>query len=479
MRADLPLLAAYAIALSLASTACGDGASPPSPPPPPPDPIVSFTAEPPYVEPGGTSTLRPVFTAGVGRIQGPLPTPLPVVSGGTYPIGPFAQGTLFRLLVVVDGVEYSSEARVPLRYRERITSATPGDARTRHGSVTLSDGRILIVGGSSSGSVFWSTSEIHDPATGTFSQAGQLPPATGGADVGRAASPLVALPGGGALMLGGEINLSDFEAATRVERWTPAAPGGPAGAPAGAWATAGNLTCNRNRHTASLLDGGRVLVAGGIAFGGTALDRDAELFVLGAGSRQPTGGEMVTRRWGHTATTLPDGRVLLAGGVAAGTGEATATAELLDPVAETFTATGALADARAYHAAALLEDGRVLVVGGDNATAGILASAELYDPATGSWTRAAGALATARTDVVALRLGSGEVLVAGGLAEGVSATASIELFQPSTGTFRASAQPLPGARTGHRAHLLPDARVLLVGGDPGSGFPVATATVFD
>jgi len=474
MRAGLPSLAAIAIAS--ASAACG-GASPT--PPPSSDPIVSFTAEPPFLEPGGTSTLRPAFTAGVGRVEGPFPTPLQVVSGGVYPIGPFAQGTLFRLSVTVDGVEHSREVRVPLRYRERVTAIAPGDARTRHGSVALSDGRILVVGGSSSGSVFWDTSEVYDPAVGAFAQAGTLPPAAGGAAVGRAASPLVALPGGGALMLGGEINLSDFEAATRVERWTPAAPGGSVGGPAGGWATAGNLTCNRNRHTATLLEGGRVLVAGGIAFGGTALDRDAELFVLGAGSRQPFGGEMVTRRWGHTATKLGDGRVLLVGGVAAGTGEATASAELFDPVAEAFTATGDLSEARAYHAATLLEDGRVLVVGGDNATAGILASAELYDPRTGSWTRAAGGLATARTDVVALRLGSGEVLVAGGLAEGVSATASVELFQPATRTFRASAQALPAARTGHGAHLLPDARVLLVGGDPGNGFPVASATLFD
>jgi hypothetical protein len=463
-------------ALAVASAACG---GPPSPPPPPSDPIVSFTAEPPFVEPGGTSTLRPVFSAGVGRIEGPGATPVPVVSGGSYPIGPFAQGTLFRLIVVVDGVERSAEVHLPLRYRERVTPANPGDARTRPGSVTLSDGRILVVGGSSSGSVFWDTSEVYDPATGAFSQAGRLPATTGGVDVGRAASPLVPLPGGGALMMGGEINLPDFEAATRVERWTPAAPGGPAGAPAGSWATAGNLVCNRNRHTATPLDGGRTLVAGGIAFGGTALDRDAEIFVLGAGSRQPAGGEMVTRRWGHTATRLDDGRVLLAGGVAAGTGEATAAAEIFDPAAETFTATGAMAEARAYHAAALLEDGRVLVVGGDNATAGIVGGAEIYDPATGAWTRAAGGLAVARTDVVALRLGSGEVMVAGGLAGGASATASIELFQPGTRTFRTSAAPLPAARTGHRAHLLPDARVLLVGGDPGGGFPVATATIFD
>ena len=464
-------------ALAVASAACGGGR--PSPPPPPPDPIVSFTAEPPFVEPGGTSTLRPVFAAGVGRIQGPGATPVPVVSGGSYPIGPLAQATPFRLLVVLDGVEHSTELRVPLRYRERIASVTPGDARTRAGSVTLSDGRILVVGGSSSGSVFWDTSEVYDPATGAFSQAGKLPAATGGADVGRAASPLVPLPGSAALMLGGEINLSDFEAATRVERWTPAPPGGPAGAPAGSWATAGNLVCNRNCHTATPLDGGRVLVAGGLAFGGSALDRDAEIFVPGTGSRQPTGGEMVTRRWGHTATRLDDGRVLLAGGVAAGTGEATAAAELFDPVAETFTATGAMADARAYHAAALLDDGRVLVVGGDNATAGIIGSAEIYDPGTGGWTRAAGGLAVARTDVVALRLGSGEVMVAGGLAEGTSATGSIELFQPGTRTFRTAAAPLPAARTGHRTHLLPDARVLLVGGDPGGGFPVATATIFD
>src|SRR5437660_128069 len=77
----------------------------------------------------------------------------------------------------------------------------------------------------------------------------------------------------------------------------------------------------------------------------------------------------------------------------------------------TWTATGSLGTARAEHTATLLPDGKVLVAGGY--AAGWLASAELYDPATGTWT-VTGSLATARSNDTATLLPDGKVLVAGG-----------------------------------------------------------------
>ncbi len=99
-------------------------------------------------------------------------------------------------------------------------------------------------------------------------------------------------------------------------------------------------------------------------------------------------------RGGAAAAALADGRVLVAGGQIGGS-SFTASAELYDPVAQSWTATGAMATPRVYAAAAPLPDGRVLVVGGyDGATA--LATAEIYNPLTGTFTAVAGTMSTVR-----------------------------------------------------------------------------------
>jgi len=120
-----------------------------------------------------------------------------------------------------------------------------------------------------------------------------------------------------------------------------------------------------------------------------------------------------TRRWLHTATLLQNGMVLVAGGVDS-TGFASASAELYDPASRSWTATGSLNTARYLHTATLLPSGKVLVAAGEGAT-GYLSSAELYDFATGSWSEA-GSLANARSFHTATLLQNGMiVLVAGGL----------------------------------------------------------------
>ena len=163
----------------------------------------------------------------------------------------------------------------------------------------------------------------------------------------------------------------------------------PCAGQSGTWTATGSLATARDDHTATLLPNGKVLVAGGYDGSGTLAS--AELYDPASGTWTAT-GSLATARYRHTATLLPNGKVLVAGG--SDNSGALASAELYDPASGTWTATGSLATARDCHTATLLPNGKVLVAGGFDGS-GSLASAELYDPASGTWT-ATGSLATAR-----------------------------------------------------------------------------------
>jgi N-acetylneuraminic acid mutarotase len=147
---------------------------------------------------------------------------------------------------------------------------------------------------------------------------------------------------------------------------------------------------------------------------------------------------MVTDRTFHTATLLPDGRVLVTGGAGGGPGEALASAELYDPSRGTWTATGSMGGAREEHTATLLPNGKVLVTGGSksfaaNGSFDPLASAELYNPSTGSWS-ATKTMLTRHWSQNATLLPDGTVLAAGGGIPGTSSLAYAELYDPGSGT---------------------------------------------
>ena len=181
---------------------------------------------------------------------------------------------------------------------------------------------------------------------------------------------------------------------------------------------------------------------------------------------------MITPRYGHTVTLLTDGKLLAAGGYSTNFTypRVSAAAELYDPATGTWSSTGAMHTNRCYHTATLLPNGKVLVVGGD----GGLSSAELYDPATGAWTMT-GALASGREYHTATLLPNGMVLVVGGdiVTRPPVYLASAELYSPATGLWTA-AGAMSRARCEHTATLLPSGKVLVAGG---SG-PYGTAELY-
>jgi N-acetylneuraminic acid mutarotase len=172
-------------------------------------------------------------------------------------------------------------------------------------------------------------------------------------------------------------------------------------------------------------------------------------------------GNMTTRRAAHTATSLPDGRILVAGGFE--NGSSLASTEVFDPTTETFTPATNMSVTRAGHTATLLSNGKVLITGGYNGN--YLADAELYDPAKNSFTPAS-AMNTARSGHVATLLPNGKVLLAGGVGTGWTFLASAELYDPVSNTFTKTGDML-AARESHTATLLGNGRVLIAGGHRG------------
>src|SRR6266568_2707248 len=233
-----------------------------------------------------------------------------------------------------------------------------------------------------------------------------------------------------------------------------------------AWTSTGSMATARHYHTATLLDSGKVLVAGGVpassAYTGTWL-ASAELYDPATGTWSAT-GSLATSRTDHTATLLPSGKVLVVGGSTRDyTGDhVLASAELYDPATGTWSATGSLVMAQAHwgDTATLLDSGQVLIAGGHEFD-GTNDGAELYDPATGTWTRTGSLAADEPIWHTATLLNSGRVLVVGGW--GAGALASAELYDKNSGTW-SDAGVLAQARRFHTATLLLTGHVLVAGG---------------
>jgi len=247
--------------------------------------------------------------------------------------------------------------------------------RANHTATLISGGRVLITGGTSYASAdgrypdsseaanLPTTAEIYDVATGTFSAAGEM-------STGRLGHTATLLADGTVLVAGGVIDLDrlggkGFDTAS-AEIYDPAT---------GSFTVVGSMRFERNLHTATLLDDGRVLVTGGSYAGASA-----ELFDPQARTFSST-GSMKSVRSAHTATKLPNGSILVAGGALGGecieepvsACQPVASMEAYDPVTGAFEPIGFMSAARWAHTATLLDSGELLFAGGEGES-----SAELY-----------------------------------------------------------------------------------------------------
>src|SRR5262249_28387836 len=228
------------------------------------------------------------------------------------------------------------------------------------------------------------------------------------------------------------------------------------------WTYTGSLNVARSGHTATLLPNGKVLVVGG--------SDTAELYDPAAGKWILTGNPNV----GGCATLLTTGKVLLVGDGGR--------AELYDPATETFTITGNMNEQASCYTATLLPNGQELITPFFFSNGPVSATPELSDPPTGTFTstgRFADNAADQSMDYTAALLPNGKVLIAVPIAQ---------LYDPVSGTFSLTGPMIaPFERYGRTATLLRNGKVLLAGGaddfgrhrnaelyDPSSGTFTAT-----
>lgn len=355
-----------------------------------------------------------------------------------------------------------SRATIPGTFTETGQMTT---ARSLHTSTLLADGRILVAGGAGAGgesATILSSAEIYYPVKKRFI-------ATHSMSTPRTGAAAVRLPDGRVFMAGGEDN--SHIAIRSVELYNPSN---------GRWTLTSPMQVARVNPTATLLQNGKVLVVGGYS-------RDSDCCPLGSaeiydperGTFSSTGSLRKPRR-NHTATLLEDGRVLVAGGYDGLNGETSGDVnlnapELYDPRTGTFSDTGLMSTARRYPTATMLLNGEVLLVGGYGFDSVVLSSADLYSTKNAVFSPK-GSMLTPRGRQTATRLVSGKVLVAGGYDDQQNAMASAELYDPVSGAFSVTGS-MATPRWRHAESRLPNGDVLITGGSDGTT-AVASAELY-
>jgi pimeloyl-ACP methyl ester carboxylesterase len=294
----------------------------------------------------------------------------------------------------------------------------------------------------------------------------------------------------------------------------------------GTFVATGNLTDGRYAHTATLLQDGRVLIVGGAGFGNVinGLTADtAELYDPATGKFTCVGGaslsghcnlSMTINRAYHTATLLEDGRVLIAGGIEDVSSDFVPlldTAELYNPSTNTFSCVGSaistfpfcsssMTDRRAFHTATHLQSGDVLLAAGEDAPFGISNTAEFYHPPSGAFNcvgsvsatppRCKPSMTNGREGHTATLLQNGDALITGGVTHDSGSFSwldTAELYDPRTRTFSCvdgtvatfpfCKSAMSNQRRSHTATLLPNGQVLVAGGENGVSY-LGTAELY-
>jgi N-acetylneuraminic acid mutarotase len=325
--------------------------------------------------------------------------------------------------------------------------------RAAHTATLLPDGKVLVAGGMDNGNSSAST-EVFDPATQQFKPAVNMSVARSGHTATLLANGKILIAGGynGTYLATAEL----YDPATNT--FTPAR----------------GMTAGRSGHVATLLPNGKVLLAGGVGTGWTFLS-SAEIYDPATNTFAAT-GDMLAERESHTATLLANGKVLIAGGHRGRRPSLTihSSTEVYDPATGRFTAAAGMTRIRHKHEAVLLADGRVLILGGSDERDGQPAytSAEIYDPVANNF-RATGSMNAPRYKLqgTAVLLSDGKVLVAGGASRA-------EVFDPSRNTFSYAGGDLETPRLFATATRLRDGQVLILGGYHGNSIVSANAWIY-
>ncbi len=358
------------------------------------------------------------------------------LKGSTQP-----QATVAVTMVVDALAPVSGPVSINLNSTPPFGSLVEGRAEAQ--ATLLADGRVLISGGWNLGVL--ATAELFTEG-GLGAAARMITP--------RRRHTATLLATGDVLVAGGSIGGNPPAALADAEIYRGVS---------GTWVVAAPMREARYYHAAVLLPDKRLLVAGGTGTGNEPLG-STEIYSVTSGTWE-VGPTLNVPRSQAALALLADGRVLITGG-ATTDGVRTATAELLDPTAAApaWRLVKAMAGKRQQHTATLLPKGQVLVAGGWDGAA--LGSTEIYDPATDSWT-AGPPLAIARYDHYASLLPAGVVFILGGWeADSGVAAGETELYNPAgggvAGTLARAGAVTP--RAYQAAALLANGQVLSAGG---------------
>jgi hypothetical protein len=434
--------------------------------------IASFTAADATVRVGERTTLTAVF-AGDGAVIDGIG---PVASGAAVDTPLLGRTTTFTLTVTRGAERAQRQVTVAAAYRDRFRAlASSPVGRTAHVAAALPGGGAIVMGGNASNEINVpdsDSSDLFDPASERMSDGPRLPFRVRAAEF----TTVAPLPAGGFLVIGTGINAGPDigrNADVATARFDPVT---------GQFTRVGDALVHRRglSFATDLGDGGVLLTGSGTFPGVPAVER----FDADAGAWRRAADLLVARRV-HTATRLDDGRVLIAGGLICCrltpttiSEIATATAEIYDPDQDAFVATGSLVTARSLHTATRLLDGRVLIAGGITDESTPLAAVEIFDPATGQFATAP-SLHTARGAHAAVLLTDGRVLVVGGVTfDGTGAIEATEIFDPVAGVWSPGPLLQPSWQSSS-VTLLASGKILVFGGEDRGGFPEATTVLYE